>query len=176
MSYYAYLVSSLPMLFFGMKPPLGFDKFLKSCEGVLSEEDINILRTSTLDPNAGETTEHPTLNKWRTFDRVLRNELVKVRSPRKKTDPLQYLKQDGQDYSIALSHTAMAALRAHPLTESEKVLDKARWNFLDELEIGHYFDMDLLIIYAHKLLILEKWEKINSADSPALAEGALKAV
>ena len=44
---------------------------------------------------------------------------------------------------------------------------------MDELATGHYFDLDFLISYALKLLILERWERINSADKPRLLEEVL---
>ena len=35
------------------------------------------------------------------------------------------------------------------------------------------FDLDFLIVYALKLLILERWEKVNSADKAALLKEVL---
>lgn len=50
----------------------------------------------------------------------------------------------------------------------EKILDEARWQVLDDLGFGHYFDMDSLILYAYKLKILERWEKIYTQDKERL--------
>jgi len=59
------------------------------------------------------------------------------------------------------------------IKEAEKSLDEARWKFLDELSFGHYFDLDILIVYVLKLLLLERWGKINTADKTKILEGAL---
>ena len=54
------------------------------------------------------------------------------------------------------------------------MLDQARWAKLDELSFGHYFDLEALIIYAYKLRLLERWEKIRTADKERLLENAEK--
>jgi len=41
------------------------------------------------------------------------------------------------------------------------------------LSTGHYFDLDLLITYAYKLLILQRWENIREADKKILLEQSL---
>ncbi|MDD5512600.1 MAG: DUF2764 family protein, partial [Candidatus Omnitrophica bacterium] len=49
-----------------------------------------------------------------------------------------------------------------------------RWAFLEELNTGHYFDFEVLIIYALKLLLLEKWLRIQGADKSQVMEGLFK--
>ena len=82
--YYIYLISSLPMLHFGLKPPISFERFIRLCQGLLSEEDIEILKVCAQQNIHDYKTGQPTLNKWRVFDTALRNELVKIRAGRKK--------------------------------------------------------------------------------------------
>jgi len=45
--------------------------------------------------------------------------------------------------------------------EIEKRLMRAQWDFLEEQEIGHFFDLDFLIIYYLKLQILERMFSFN---------------
>ncbi|MFH0762479.1 MAG: hypothetical protein V1925_01135 [Candidatus Omnitrophota bacterium] len=166
-AYYTYLTASLPSLAFGTEPPFSYAEFLSLCEPLIPEADFNILRASA----AGR---QPTLQKWFEFDTALRNELAKIRSARKKIDPEKYLRRDGfVDPYIA--HTAINACRSPSPLQGQKLLDDARWRLLDELCAGHYFDLDSLIIYAQKLLILERWKRTNSADAPALLEGLMQA-
>lgn len=163
MAYYIYLVSSLPMLHFGMKPPLSFEKFLWICEDLIPESELDALRAASIVEQCVHDENCPALKKWHDFDKLLRNELVKVRASRRRLDPLKHLRGDGYaDPSVA--HTALHAHRTPSPLEAEKILDEARWRFLEELSIGHYFDIDFLIVYAVKLLILERWEKINKLD------------
>jgi hypothetical protein len=50
---------------------------------------------------------------------------------------------------------AEAAGMINPL-EAERLLNRARWQFLEELEVGHYFDVERLVIYSLKLQLLER--------------------
>jgi hypothetical protein len=43
-SYYTYLVSSLPMLHFGEKPPLSFKQFLDICKDLTPDTEIQLLK------------------------------------------------------------------------------------------------------------------------------------
>jgi hypothetical protein len=64
-------------------------------------------------------------------------------------------------------------MNASPL-DAEKNLDEIRWKALEELATGHYFDLDALITYAYRLLILLRWEQIRTADGTALLAQALQ--
>lgn len=169
-SFYPYLISSLPMLHFGMKLPLSFERFLLKCEEFIPPQDFRILKV--IAGQGAELEQRFVIKKWLEFDALLRNELVKLRAIRKKTDPSKYLRPAGYA-EASFYHIALAAQRNPAPLEGEKSLDEARWNFLDELSFGHYFDLDFLIIYGYKLLILERWERINNADKGRLLEEAL---
>jgi len=168
-AYYTYLISGLPMLNFGMKPPFSFDGFIERCQGLIPDAETDMLKAALkLTYEDGQ----PTLKKWRTFDKDLRNELVKLRAARKHVDPVKYLRKDGfvEPY---ITHIAMGAVRNTSILEGEKMLDEGRWSALEELSVGHFFDIDFLIIYAQKLLILECREKIRAADKAQLLKEAL---
>ncbi len=146
------------MLHFGTKPPFPFNKFCQLCEGLIPDKDIDILKKAS---TPGEYN----------FDSALKNELVKIRAAHKKLDPLKYLRKNlgqstkGQSpFFPDITHIALHAYRTPSILEAEKFLDQARWRFLDDLAIGHYFDIDSLTVYANKLLILERWERINTID------------
>ncbi|MFH1457623.1 MAG: DUF2764 family protein [Candidatus Omnitrophota bacterium] len=171
--YYIYFISSLPMLHFGAKPPMALERLIQLSAELLSQEDVRLLEACPQQNIYEQKFNQPTLKKWRTFDTALRNELVKVRSSRKKIDPAKYLRQDGFT-EPAISHLALNAYRSPSILEGERLLDAQRWRFLDELALGHYFDLDFLIVYALKLLILERWEKIKTADSKKLLEELIR--
>lgn len=168
---YYYLISSLPTLAFGMKPPFTFDKFLQRCRDTIPQGDVAILERLKL--LGYSDTERPVIRRWLSFDAKLRNELVKLRSSRKRQGPDKYLQPDGYA-GPSIYHIALAAQRNPSPLDGERILDMERWNFLEELSCGHYFDLDFLIIYAYELLILERWERINSTDKAALLEETLK--
>jgi hypothetical protein len=161
------------MLHFGMRPPFSFDRFLGLCKDNIPERDLNILKGSSITGNYGHKTVQPTLDKWRTFDTALRNELVKIRASRKHLDPSKYLRWNGYTEPY-ISHVAISAYRIPSPLEAEKALDLERWRVLEELTLGHYFDIDFLIAYAHKLLILQRWEEIRSTDKSWIVDEVLK--
>ena len=172
-TYYPYLLSSLPMLNFNARPPFKIERFLGMCKDLIPDRDLEVIDLCFKPFLLEERPGYETLKQWIEFEKGLRNELVKIRASRKKTDPQIYLRKDGQaDPSVY--HIAMNSHRILSLIESEKFLDLARWQKLDELLCGHYFDIDALIVYALKLAILWRWETINKADKQKELEEALK--
>jgi hypothetical protein len=166
--FYTYLISSLPALNFGMKPPFSFERFFENCRPFISKEDFLLLSNlpMTID-EYGKSVSHPTIERWLAFDTTLRNELVKIRVAGKKIDAAKYLRGE-TPIDMAISHTAMSSHKNASILEAEKILDEARWQALDDLGFGYYFDMDSLILYAYKLKILERWEKIYTQDKERL--------
>jgi Protein of unknown function (DUF2764) len=164
-NFYPYLISSLPMLVFSAPPPFSFAEFIERCAELIPQDDLEALRSLSVEEPSGSL--NPVIRKWLRFNITLKNELVKVRAARKRVSAEDYLRPDGYA-EPSFYYLALAAHRNLCPLEGEKILDIARWNFLDELSFGHYFDLDLVIIYAYKLLILERWEKINTADREAL--------
>ncbi len=173
-SSYPYLISSLPMLHFGVKPPFAFEDFLRDCKDLIPDKDFEVVSVCANEALWEQAVSQGTLKSWISFEVGLRNELVKIRASRKKIEPARYLRQDGSDLT-ELYHIAMNSHRILSLTESERFLDQARWHRLDELSLGHYFDLDALVVYALKLVILWRWEKIARADKQEILEKVLSA-
>jgi len=172
--FYPYVIASLPMLHFGMKPPFSSDRFLEVCRPLIPEKDFQLLHTLPQPEQYLEKGKrHQIIQKWIEFDVALRNELVKIRATKKHIEPATYLRPDGYSGS-SLAPAVMAANINISVLDAEKILDETRWKALEELATGHYFDLDFLITYAYKLLILQRWENIRSADGTILLEQALQ--
>jgi len=150
------------MLQFGIKPHFFHKEFLEKCR-----EQLNISDMETLEKELEERS--PVLKEWNRFNSSLRNELARNRAIRKHKDPQQYIKEGiPQDPFVApFSHWAVS--QDSPL-DAEYYLDRVRWEKLDELAVGHYFDMGYLIIYSLKLKILERWHIIDSGTGMNLLE------
>ena len=172
-AYYIYLISSLPMLNFSAKAPFSLEDFFTRCKNLIPEKEFEILcSVCKQDSYFLVTQSSDSLKQWANFEIALRNELVRARASRKKIDPLKFLRLP--DWPQAeISHLAMAAYRSTSILEAEKILDQARWNFLEALSLGHYFDFDYLLIYGLKLTILERWDKIQKADKEQLLDAAV---
>ena len=158
-NFYPYLISSLPMLHFGMKPPFQSERFMEYCARFIPETDLAVLKKAEL-------------REWRDFDTALRNELVKIRSGHLHKDASKYLSPDGYA-EPHITHIALNAHRAPSILQGEIALDEERWRFLDGLSFGHYFDLEILLIYHLKLLILERWDRVTQADKAIVLEEAL---
>jgi hypothetical protein len=172
--FYPYLIASLPMLHFGTKPPFSFERFLEVCRQFIPKKDFQLLSTLPQPEQYFEKGKrHPIIQRWIEFDVALRNELVRIRATKQHIEPAPYLRPGGYSGS-SLAPAVMAANIATSVLDAEKTLDETRWKALEELATGHYFDLDLLITYANKLLILQRWEKIRSADKTILLEQALQ--
>jgi len=173
-AYYTYLITTLPTLNFASQPPFSFNLFLERCRELTPRANTEFLSKLSLSAQPlPQDVSSGLLKKWYAFDLTLRNELVKIRAARRKTDPKKYLRPDGFGDPAAYQ-MAMSAQRSTSLLESERILDRYRWAFLEELNTGHYFDFEVLIIYALKLLLLEKWLRIQGADKSRVMEGLFK--
>jgi hypothetical protein len=171
--FYPYVIASLPMLHPGMKPPFSFERFLEMCRTFIPEKDFQLLSTLPQPEQYSiKGKSDQVIQKWIEFDLALRNELAKIRATHRHLDPATYLRPDGYG-GYSLAPAAMAATVNASILDAEKTLDETRWKALEELATGHYFDLDFLITYAYKLLILQRWEKIRSADGRILLEQAL---
>ena len=172
-AYYIYLISSLPMLNFSARAPFLLEDFFTKCKNLIPEKEFEILRSvCQQDPQTLTTQSLDSLNQWVNFEITLRNELVRARASRKKTDPLKFLRFPDSPQA-EISHLATVAYRSVSILEAEKILDQGRWNFLEELSLGHYFDFDYLLIYGLKLKILERWDRIQKADKELLLNAAV---
>jgi Protein of unknown function (DUF2764) len=170
---YPYVIASLPMLHFGMRPPFSHERFLEMCHRFIPDEDYRLL--STL-PEPGEYpgtgSGHRAIRRWIEFDTALRNELVRIRAGRLHRGPGPDLRPEGYRDSSLGPAVMAAAMQASPL-QAERDLDEMRWKALEDLGRGHPFDLDVLIAYACQLRILQRWEHIRSGDGAALLEQVL---
>lgn len=161
MGQYYYLIASLPMLEFRMKPPFSYAVFLSACSEWVSSTDMGIVRRANTAPCENADDGSSILRGWKGFDIVLRNETARQRARRRGKDPGSYIREGGYADSSVIALAQWAVNQDSPL-EAELALDRFRWEKLEELEKGHYFDIDFLIIYALKLQILKRWERIDS--------------
>ena len=174
-SAYYYLVASLPMLDFSMSPPIAYEDFLQRCREQLLEHDMKIIERTTIKPSEQTEDECAILKEWKKFDVGLRNELVRMRVTKKNKDASSYIR--GEDW-----HDPFAAHFAHLVynqgspQESEKIFDRIRWEKIEDLKLGHFFDVDYLIAYALQLQILQRWVNVNQEKGMQILEELLSKI
>lgn len=146
-------MASLPELRFDGKPPLSADAFLDRCRGVVSEPAMRVLAGVRLLQDESVAPVE-VLERWRAREFSLRNALAGLRAHRLGIDPARHVRG-----AIADMEAAQAARRVFEAVSPRAAgdeLDRMRWAWLEELESGHYFDLDRLVIYLLKLLLLER--------------------
>ncbi|MBU4333328.1 MAG: DUF2764 domain-containing protein, partial [Candidatus Omnitrophica bacterium] len=95
-------------------------------------------------------------------EKSLKNEIAAFRAKRAHKKPEDYVKDESfRDYS--LQDAINKAARKENLLEAEKDIDHIRWQVLEDLAVGHYFDIDFLYIYGLQLKIVERYSKIASS-------------
>ena len=167
MGAYYYLVAQLPSLVYGQEPPMSSARFRDLAQAQLSEEDAALFTLLSLDPQPGPAAGRPSyaeaggpsgsdfIDKWRDWERALRLNLARLRASR--------LKREGAapvDPPVVPADAASGALQAlaaaeNPL-EAEILLDRARWNAIEQFQGISAFSRNVVYAYLLKLLILER--------------------
>ena len=168
MSQYYFFVASLPGLSFETERTLSPDSFLEMAEANLSSPDMRALRRARIDAPVELEDAPEVVIEWQRFERGLRNELVKIRATRKAVDAAEYIRRDdaGNDETsrIGLAEVAREAFGEESPLTGEHALNRLRWAYLDELEVGHFFDLNRVIVYYLKLQILARERMFNRED------------
>lgn len=175
---YYYLVASLPSLSFEKPAFFSYEEFLENCRRLVQAEDFNILTKAVLSWDEIPS-PHSALEKLARFNRALKNEIVLLRAKKLKKDPLGYVGADQYLEGQSISVINQAVNEQDPL-KAEKILDRHRWNYYEQISQNHYFDIEVLIVYGLKLQILERhrifasekgWENFQSyQESEAFKE------
>jgi len=151
---YYYLVASFPLLFYETEKIPSYQEFMELCGQHISPRHYQLLtRASTFDLRP-TTPSCRTLDLWREWETALRNGLVVLRGKKKGVEAEAYL-VDSPWITTAQQLAREAFGQESPL-QAEELLNRARWSYLDELEVGHYFDMEKILVYALRLQILAR--------------------
>lgn len=162
LSQYYYLVATLPMLFYRSERSPSREEFLELCRTQVSGADYRVLAATDLQVRGEEAGGCAVLDRWRSWECGLRNELAKLRARRKSVEPAGHLVEAREH--LGQSEIARQALgEASPLA-AEELLDRARWAYLDELETGHYFDLSWLVLYCLRLQLLERRRRLSDRE------------
>jgi hypothetical protein len=154
---YYYLAATLVSPQFGQEPPIGIDALRDSCDRLASQEDARMVRAASLVPPE-EPGEAPGLlaEFWRR-EIAVRNELVRLRAQKLGRKAEGYLRDSpGAGRENEAVDAARRAFSSGDPFEAEKILEKARWDWIESEASGHGFDSDFLAAYALKILILTR--------------------
>ncbi len=58
--------------------------------------------------------------------------------------------------------------------EREKALDRFRWSYLDELSLFHYFEVETVITYLLKLMMIFRWKELDGNEGKKIYDQMLR--
>lgn len=167
------LLSSLPQLTLFDQPGITHERFLYFCSSYFHGKRMELLKSLSLRPDdpdpqkilrrfpAGSVPR--TYSNWET---ALRGSLAKLRAA--KYPGLGTFDRPDAGYETDADSAARRAYAAPDPLERERILDRARWEKLDELARAghsHAFNFDSVCAYSLKLQIAEKWTKRKEAGA-----------
>lgn len=151
MGQYYYAVSSLPHLYFDSEVYPSAEEFSQLCLENLSAADLKVFQK--MDQVASDEAGNGLPKRWFDWNRSLRFELAALRAQNLGMDFDGY---QGIDKIAGTEELAREAYNQESPLTSEEVLERGRWGFLEELEVGHFFDLQKLLVYGLKISILER--------------------
>ncbi|MBN2049116.1 MAG: DUF2764 family protein [Spirochaetales bacterium] len=155
MGQYYFAVGSLPMLFYGGNTGPDRETFLRICEENCTKKDYILLSQASLTPREEKRTRSTVINGWNAWETALRNELVLLRGKGKGKDSGKEVRESDAFYTDVADLAREAYSQDSPF-QAEELLNHARWQRLEELEAGHHFDMEKLLVYYLKLQLNER--------------------
>ena len=154
MSQFYYTVASLPMLSYDVPPGVKVSDFIEDCRKWMKPSEWETLSAATIEPAVDRETPSDVGEEFRKWEISLRNELVHLRAAAMGLESEQFLVKSDR-YTDTASLAAHAFKQESPL-DAEDALNRGRWQFLENLKVGHFFDLDYLVLYFLQLQILER--------------------
>ena len=156
---FIYFAGSLPMLLFGEKPPVSVEVFDDDAARLTDERTAAMLKKAVLyDPQAeGLPSSVQKFYEWEGF---LRNSWLDFRK-KSRSDAGDFKRENNAFYSDVAPALAQAA-NCTDLMEAEKIIDRLRWQIIEELDCGDEFGFESLCAYRLKLAILAKYSALDA--------------
>ncbi len=118
------------------------------------------------------------LRQWFAYDRDLRNILAAISARRNQLSMEGQLigeyhlttalrNSHARDFGLGPAYAYVERLiqwENNNWLERELAIDAMRWNFIEELNAFHYFDIEVVLGYLIKLMLLERWVHLDQSD------------
>ncbi len=166
MKQYYYSVAVLPALGFEEEPFFSVDSFLEHCATFVSPDDLDYIRSASLFPKMTETdsgNDPQVLSIWSRFIADLQSHTARIRSDALGWDAEELPEPSGRDVSVADIARRITA-ETNPY-RAELQLLRLQWDFLDDLELGHFFDREKLTVYYLRLQICLRRRTISDLET-----------
>ena len=119
----------------------------------MSSAEAAVLDYCTLDPGFSAPPTHSAfVNSWREWERTLRLNLARSRAQKLKRSEAA----DAPEHPASAVTAAKNALALESPLDAEILLDKARWDAIEEFQGINTFSEDAIYAYLLKLLLMER--------------------
>lgn len=174
MTQYYYTVASLPAVRFEETPFLTTDEFLEICRIETTPEDQRIIEMARILPDSegasdgrsdGGGTPPPeseVLRQWDLMVRDFRHHAGQIRAQNLGRDADRIPRSEGIDSTMA-ERTRAVLNEDNPL-RMEYALMRWLWQLADNLETGHHFDREKLVVYHLKLQLAARRARISDSE------------
>jgi len=109
------------------------------------------------------------IREWYEFDRKVRNAQVDYLSKKEGHDGSAYL-EGGLDTSFEEYPALCRIFGMDNLIERERALDKLRWEKVNSLTTFHYFDIDVILGFLLKAMIVSRWDRLDKEKGAEMFE------
>ena len=182
MNNYEYIIASLPVLQAGYRGPLDTEGLLEEIREQLSATDAASLQLVLDGWNANALGEEfyaraaksrsAFIREYFLYDRLLRNAKVawlnKSLGRPEGQDIMPAPGADTTDEDFEDQARAAEVLAGSDILERERGLDNLLWERIDSLTIMHVFDLDVILGFAAKLQIVNRWLKLDETTGREL--------
>lgn len=154
---YCFLIASLPDLQLDSPAPMTVEEFDSICQAELNGEKFAALTSfdgSVAPDFRGCDTLPEIYNAYGKFELYLRNRIAKRRAD-KANEQLEL--PDPPEYYGEYDFAATALANTTDPAEREMVIDRLRWNFIEEQLLCKEFSFDAVCAYRLKLAIVNKY-------------------
>jgi len=162
---YYYLVASLPSLSLGDPPPMTSEELARMSDGQLSSADLADL-LSIVEGRLDDV-RHPGFRVHVARETQLRDALARLRAARAGVDGAPF-ERPFSGFDSEVERVASAAMALPDPLEREQMLDRFRFQMLEGLALPSSFDSIVVLAYAAKLLIVERWHSFDEERGAAL--------
>ena len=172
-----FLAASLPTLLFGEPSPITVAEFDAAAAEYLSAEKYAALTSFSFpvpenDPeNCSDC--HRIFAEARRFEKNLRTRIARIRAERLEREEKP---ADPEEFFSEIEYTLNAARSCGDPVEREMLIDRLRWDFLEEMSVGHMIDFEALCIYRLKLQILAPYTGRTPQEGTPRFEMALESI
>jgi hypothetical protein len=170
-----FLIASLPALTFLQKPSITTESFEALCEEHLGVADARAAALLCRDLDlGGETPAHPFTALWIDREIQLRNAVASARAARRKTDATGSIRPH-KGFDTYIEDDVESAFDLTNPLDREQALDRLRWTHLDELAGVDPLAVTVVLAYAVKLRIAQRWAAMDTQAAMERVDNALNA-